>query len=274
MAVRKPGQVLAIDLPDMAVSFDVDQFDNAVRNHGVTFVHWRAMRCPVGMIDEHDSRRPHEDHSGCSNGFLYTLAGEITCLFSGNGTSSSFSEVGILDQSSVQITIPRYYDGTTKPVYIAPFDRLYLKEEDIVVPDWQIFRTNGNRDKLRFQAVTVQDLVDADNRRYVLGDFSIEAGQIVWQGTNRPGVDPESGKGLICSIRFTYRPYWYVKSLIHEVRVAQAADPISGERKVQRMPQALTLQREYVFEKNENDDQNPDKPRQTQLPDGPRFGPR
>jgi hypothetical protein len=43
------------------------------------------------------------------------------------------------------------------------------------------------------------------------------------------------------------------------VRVAQAADPLTGERKVQRMPQALTLQREYVFEKNDNDEQAPDQ---------------
>jgi hypothetical protein len=205
--------VLAIDLPDDAVSFDVEQFDNSIRNHGVTFVHWRAMRCPVGMIDEHDSRRPHEDHSGCSNGFLYTEAGELTALFTGNGTSSSFSEVGILDGSSVSVTIPRFYDGTSRPVYIAPFDRLYLKVEEIVVPDWQIFRTNGNRDKLRFPAVTVQDLVDANNERYGGSDFSIDSGQIAWTGTHRPGMRPESGKGLICSIRFTYRPYWYVKSL-------------------------------------------------------------
>lgn len=273
MTVRKPGQVYETDLPDAAISFDVDQFDNAIRSQGVTFVHWRAMRCPVGLIDENDIRRPHEDHSGCSNGFLYTKAGEITCLFTGNSTSTQLTEVGAMDGSSVSITLPRRYDDTGRPLYIAPFDRLFLKEEELVVPDWQIFRANNNREKLRFPAVTIQDLVDSRNNRYTDQDFSIEAGQIVWTGTNRPGTD-EQGRGLVCSVRFTYRPYWYVKQLLHEVRVSQAADPFTGERRIHRMPQAAVLQREYVFEKNDNDEEAPDSPRQVQPPDPSIFGPR
>lgn len=273
MPPRIPGQVLAIELPDDAVSFDVDQFDNAIRNHGVTFEHWRAMACPVGMTDENGGRRPHEDHSGCSNGFLYTKAGEITCLFTGNGTSAQFGPAGILDGSTVSVTAPRTYDGSDEPLYIAPFDRLFLAEPNIVVPDWQRFRCNNVREKLRYPVVRVLDLVDADNRRYTKADFTLEAGQIVWTG-NRPGVDPTSGKGLIATCAFVYRPYWYVKHLVHEVRVAQANHPITGAREIVRMPQALVLQREYVFEKNDNDELAPDKPRQVQPPDGQRFGPR
>lgn len=270
---QQPAQVLTTDLPDAAVNFNGPQFDNAIREHGVTFVHWRAMACPVGMIDEHDVRRPHEDHSGCSNGFLYTLAGEITCLFTGNGTSSTFGEMGILDSSSVAITIPTTYDGTSQPVHIAPFDRLFLREESIVVPDWQRFRTNGIKDKLRFPVVTIDDLVDSNFVYYKSCDFSLEQGQVVW-GDKRPGIDPKSGRGLICSVRFTYRPYWYLKSMTHEVRVTQGNDPITGARVVQRMPQAAMLQREYVFEKNDRDELAPDKARQVAPPDGPRFGPR
>lgn len=272
---RQPDQLYPIDLPDAAVSFDVDQFDNAVRNHGVSFVHWRAMRCPVGLIEEHDVRRPHEDHSGCSNGFLYTRAGLVSCLFTGNGMGTSKSDVGLLDSSSVSITLPRQYDdGNRSPVYIAPFDRLYLAEEAIVVPDWQVFTSNGTRDKLRFPVAEVQDLVDSRNVRYHPGDFSIVNGEIAWNGANRPGLDPETGRGVVCAVRFNYRPYWYVKSMNHEVRVAQSQHPVTGARQVFRMPQAATLQREYVFEKNENDEQAPDKPRQVPMPDGPRFGPR
>ncbi len=274
MAKEKPGQVYATDLPNAAVSFDVEQFDNALRSQGVTFIHWRAMRCPVGMTDEFDTRRPHEDHSGCSNGFLYTKAGEITCLFTGNSTQATISEVGVMDGSTVSVTMPRFYDGTETPVYIAPFDRLFLYEEKIVVPNWQLFKTNGTKDKLNFLAVTVQDLVDSQNRRYELGDFEIQGGQIAWISNTRPGLDPETGKGLVCSVRYTYRPYWYVKHLVHEVRVSQAENPYTGIREVNRMPQAIVLQREYIFEKNERDELAPDKDRQVKPPDGPRFGPR
>lgn len=271
---RKPGQVYATDLPDAAVSFDIEQFDNAIRSHGVTFVHWRAMRCPVGMIDENDSRRPHEDHSGCSNGFLYTRAGEITCLFSGNSSQPQFSELGVLDSSTVTITLPPRYDDNGEPLYIAPFDRLYLKEESIVVPDWQLFRSTGSLDKLRFIAVTVQDLVDAGNNRYDGQDFSVDQGSIRWIGSRRPAVDPITGQGSVCSVRFTYRPYWYVKSMIHEVRVSQAEDPVTGERRIFRMPQSAQLQREFVFEKNSRDELAPDQARQVKAPDHLNLGPR
>lgn len=279
MAHRSPPGTLvySTDLPTEAVSFDVDAFDEAVRSHGVTFVHWRAMKCPVGMIDEYDSRRVHEDHSGCSNGFLYTRAGAVTCLFTGNSTQSQIGEVGIMDGSMVSVTLPRFYDPPdASPIYIAPFDRLYLAEESIVVPDWQVFRHEPTGiDKLNFPAVSVQDLVDSRGIRYHRPDFEINDGKLVWSGT-RPGVDPDTGRGLVCSIRYTYRPYWYVKSLVHEVRVSQAENPLTGLRETNRMPQAIVLQREYVYEKNERDRfADTDVDRQVKQPDlGSRFGAR
>lgn len=278
MAKEKPAQVYTTELPHAAISFDVDAFDHALRSHGVTFVHFRAMRCPVGMIDEHDIRRPHEDHSGCSNGFLYTKAGEITCLFTGNSNSPMQSDMGIADGSTVSVTLPRYYDASTVPVYIAPFDRLYLAEENIVVVNWQLFKHSlTTPDKLNFPVVTVQDLVDSKNQRYQPpDDFEVREGRIGWLSNNRPGLDPETGNGLVCSIRYTYRPYWYVKSLVHEVRVSQAPNQITGTREVKRMPQAVVLQREYVFEKEDRDEKavDPLSPRQVKAPPGPSYGPR
>jgi hypothetical protein len=277
VAKRGPQEVYSTEMPNAAVSFDVDAFDELIRSQGVTFVHWRAMRCPVGMIDPFDSRRPHEDHSGCSNGFLYTKAGVITASFQGNGNQANVGELGVTDGSTVSVTMPRFYDGTQTPVYMAPFDRLYLAEENLVVVNWQLFQADPlGRDKLNFPAVTVQDLVDSQAKRYEQPDFEIREGRIVWLTGNRPGLDPETGKGLVCSIRYTYRPYWYVKTLVHEVRVSQAENPITGAREIVRMPQAIVLQREYIFEKEDRDPESvkPDSPRQVQAPEGPRFGPR
>ena len=277
MAKRGSQEVYTTDLPNAVVSFDTDAFDEAIRSQGVTFVHFRAMRCPVGMTDMYSERRPHDDHAGCSNGFLYTKAGVITSLFAGNSTQTNVGEVGAMDGSTVNVTMPRFYDGTETPVYVAPFDRLYLAEENIVVVNWQLFQADkSGRDKLNFPAVTVQDLVDAQARRYEQPDFEVREGRIVWLTRNRPGLDPETGKGLVCSVRYTYRPYWYVKTLIHEVRVTQAENPVTGKREVCRMPQAIQLQREYIFEKEDRDPQaaNPDSPRQVDRPVEPRFGPR
>lgn len=257
------------DLPDAAVHFDADAFDQLIRDHGVTFVHFRAMRCPVGLAERYDIRRPHEDHVGCSNGYLYTQAGSVTCIFSGNSTRAEVQETGVLDGSSVSVTLPPAYDGTDELVYVAPFDRLYMAEEDITVVHWQLFEaSDAGREKLSFPVVEVHDLVDSRGERYTRGDFEVEKGRVVWTGPHRPGMDPATGKGLVCGIRYTYRPYWYVKQLVHEVRVAQTINPATGERVLRRMPQHAVLQREYVFEKEDRDAQakEPESPRQVQPP--------
>ena len=259
------------------VYFDPEAFDDAIRAHGASFIHWRAMRCPVGIVDLDDSRRPDDDHSGCTNGFMYTIAGKVTCAFTGNNNQPQMQETGILDGSSVNVTLPRFYDDTGLPVYIVPFDRLYLAEESIVVVEWELTEAHATgRDKLRRPAVKVQDLVDNKGIRYTEGvDFEVQQGQVVWLTQNRPQPDLQTGKGAIYAVRYLFRPYWYVKRLEHEVRVSQVDDP-EGNRHTVRMPQAVSLMREFVFEKEEKDAEaaHPESYRQVKGPREGSFGPR
>lgn len=274
---KAPLEVYTTSLPDAAVSFDIPAFDRLIESQGVTFVHWRAMRCPVGLVDQYDIRRPHEDHEGCSNGFVYTCAGKIKAAFTGNSNAPNFSGTGILNGASVSVTMDRFYDGTREPIYISAFDRLYLDEENIAVVNWQLFEASATgRERLNFPVVQVQDLIDTDGTRYSGADFEVIGGQVCWLTQRRPGADPTTGKGRVCSIRYTYRPYWYVKQLIHEVRVAQAENPATGIREIMRLPQAALLQREYVFEDEEKDSRapDPDSARQVKSPPSGSFGPR
>lgn len=279
MSAKKPSLVNSLDFPSgQAVSFDVEAFDDLIQSQGVKLIHFRAMRCPVGLVDRYDNRRPEHDHSGCSNGFIYTKAGELTASFMGSGASVETLDTATVDGSSVQVTCQRFYDGTEEPVHIAPFDRLYLAEEGIVVPTWQLFESHiTGKEKLQFPVNYVQDLMDNEGKRYIEGtDFKVEGGYIVWTGSNRPRFDAVRQKGAICAIRYLYRPYYYVQRLLHQVRVTQAEDKISGERVVQRMPQAMVLVREFVFEKEDKDPQAPESESLRQVP-GPRdgsFGPR
>lgn len=274
---KNPPQIFTADLPTVQVSFDVEAFDEAIRSQGVKLKHYRAMRCPVGLIDQYDIRRPHDDHSGCSNGFIYTFAGEVTCLFTGNSMQNQMQDMGFLDGSAVSITLPRHYDNTEKTLYLAPFDRLYLAEESILVPDWQLLTHHiTGFDKLNRPAEVIQDLMDSSGKRYIEGqDFQLVEGQIKWIGQGRPGIDAETGKGRICSVRFLHRPYWYVRQLIHEIRVTQAENPVTGERKIHKMPQAAVLVREQVFEKSEKiEESTSTNPREVKGPESGSFGPR
>lgn len=272
-----PANSFPMLFPSEAVSFDPDAFDELIRTQGVEMIHFRAMKCPVGMVDPDDvMRRPHEHHENCSNSFVYTKAGTVTVGFLGNSSQAQFIDAGLLNGSTVQIVLPRFYDDAAdRGVKLAKFDRVYLTDESITVEDWGTFAASATGvDKLQFPVLHVHDLMDSHGNQYHEDiDFKIAKGKIVW-GSRRPGIDPKTGKGVVCSARYEYRPFWYVKTLVHEVRVAQIEDPY-GNRAVQRMPQAAMLQREYFFEKEQNDPQapNPDQRQQKAPPDGV-FGPR
>ena len=245
------------DIPRHQISWDVDAFDDALRSQGVSLIHWTATRCPVGMTDIGDHQRPHPDHSGCQNGFLYTQAGVITALFTGNGKSKRGDELGWWDGSTVQVSTPRFYDDPPEErFYPAPFDRFYLNEESLVVPTWQLFiHHESGVDRLKYPVSKVISLTDARGDSYHEGDdFLVVGGTIQWRGTKRPtpelAIGPGmsgvgSDRGAVCSVRYLYRPYYYVGQVAHEIRVSQVSAP-DGSRSIQRMPQALVLHREYL----------------------------
>lgn len=263
-------------------SFDPDAFDEAVQSQGVRVVHHSAMRCPVGMIDVNDSRKPHDDHENCSNGFLYVTSGTVRALFTGNSSQARTTEMGILDGSTVQITLPRHYDDSDKQIYAAMYDRFYLADDgDVTVVNWQLFESHATGiDRMRYPIASVEHIVDADGKAYSPDAYEVRNGAIHWKPGKGPGANPKKpGKGMVCTIRYRYRPYWYVKSIVHEVRVTQLTDML-GERKLHRMPYALVLQREYLFENSGQDpndptpQNSPESLRQVMAPPSGGFGPR
>jgi hypothetical protein len=172
-------------------------------------------------------------------------------------------------------TFQRYYeDGNKTEIFIAPYDRLYLDDETLVVPHWELYETSPTaRDRLSFPVVHVQDLMDSDGNSYAEGtDFEVRGGYIHW-GDRRPRVDPETG-GIVCAVRYTYRPFWYVSRLMHQIRFAQVPNVIEGSRPIVRMPHAAQLVREYAFRIADNDVQadDPTDPRQAPSPRDGSFG--
>lgn len=257
--ILNPTQVL--DVTELQLAVDIQAFDDHIRNIGVTMIHMAAMRCPVGLSSEDDNSRPLHHHQDCVNGFLLTKKGEVTVLFQGNTHQSNDTDVARLEGSNVQISVPRFYDDRETPVELIPYDRLYLKEEAIVVPEWELFTHSlTGVDKLKFPAVKVSDLMDSKGKIYRQGeDFTVQAGNIVWSGPG-PGMEPSTKSGVVCSVRYTYRPYWVVQRLIHEVRVAHAIQG-DGSRKVVKLPQTAILQREYLYRATDVDEEVP-SPRQ------------
>jgi hypothetical protein len=258
-----------------SVAFDVDAFDEAIISHGVSFVHWRSMPNPVGLIDKYDARRPDPDHSASSTGRIYTKAGCFQALFTSNSKELRQIDGAALNASTASMTPQRFYTGTDEYVHLTPGDRLYLAEESVMVTAQQLVEASETGiDRLKFPAARVLDIVDATNRRYTAAEFKVCDGRIEWTSADRPGINVELGRGRIYAIRYLYRPYWYVERMLHEIRVAQHENEFTGERRTVRMPQAAMIQREYLYEAEQNDPEAAPSPRQMQAPSDGGFGPR
>lgn len=278
MAPPAAGPVLTMDLANSSVAFDTAAFDQAVRAHGCRFVHHRGIWNPVGLVDPYDVRRAEPDHSGASNGRLYTPAGVFAALFTGNSKTVQAQTSGLLDAGVAQITPARCYDcaagGAPEQVRLMEQDRLYLADEAVLVPTQErVEASPTGRDRLKFPVVRVEVLVDAANERYRQGaDFDVVEGQIVW-GPRRPGANVMAGRGVVYSVRYQYRPYWYVDRLTHEIRVAQTVDAL-GRRSMVAMPQCAIINREYVARAEANDPLAPPSARQQPAPADGSYPPR
>lgn len=252
---------VATDLfaPQDNAFFEVESFDSAIEEHGVDWIHHRALPCPIGVTDLYDIHS-HSDHDNCSNGNIYEVVGTLKGFFSGNQSMVALEDLGILETSTAQVTLARFYTGTNDEVAVQPSDRFFMKDFEGARTTSQRFEhSQAESDRLNFPALQVFDVMDSHGNRYKQDhDFVLDRGQIKWVNQRRPGYDPKSERGEICSVRYSYRPFFYVKNLIHDVRVAKNLDVITGETTLVRMPYAVLLQREYIMQNEKNDDKRPD----------------
>lgn len=265
--------------PPRQPQFDLRGFDEAIYNKGVRLAHYRAMPCPGGLDSRTDARRPHPDHLGCSGGFLFSLVGTCRALFTSNSTSQRGTEPGIVGSSSGSVTFARFYDeDPSARVRVCQYDRLYLPDEAVLAESWELFdHIPGRPDRLTYPVLAVVgEVVDRFGTKYLPGDFSVVDGNLAWGG-REPPMGPD-GRGTVCSVRYTYRPYWYVQYMSHDLRLVTQArlQPDGGTQQVVDVYQAAQVQREYFF-RSEDRDQESGRSRQRQVDppsDLPRFGPR
>ncbi len=248
--------------PGELVRLSLDALDELVHGNGVRLIHYQAMACPIGKNDVDDIRVPHADHSGCSNGFLYHRAGVLKGYFAGNSNQNGFSDFGATWSAQAQVIFDRFYeeadgavDADVPPgggeVIIAHFDRIYFADPSILAPAWELIQVSGSgRERLRYPAVAVDRAVDSHGQEYRQHlDFDInDKGLLVWKaGRPHPQYSVGTEMGQVLSLRYTYRPYFYVKDLVHDIRVVAAEDE-NGNQVTRRMFQTGILLREFFYE--------------------------
>jgi hypothetical protein len=247
---KKPkGQHIPTVLPPHHISFDLEAFDNLILSQGVKVRHKKAMPDPRALIDEGTNNRTNLMPN--SDGFIYKDAGVFIAYFNSNDKLPEYVSEGQLDHSQAIMTPPRFYlDQPNKRVIINVFDRLEIEDVELFVSAIELITTNKTGiDRLNWPAIDVEYLDGADGFEYKKNvHFQITpCGDIKWISQKRPSFNISTGKGEVYSIRYIYKPFFVVRRLLHEIRVAQVTDPNDGTRFVERMPYQVQVARENVF---------------------------
>lgn len=276
MAKRKTTGIQADAInrhsPFTQISFDLKKQDQFVTSLAVDYLHYKAMPSPIGKNDRGSYRRNDGVDTITSNGMIYRCAGKFSATMVDNDRSQQRSQSGIVDPSQSRLILPRFYnkDGQADGdrIYMAPGDRIYIADPDadVLVSNYQEMDYSAESDNIpMFPIVKMEgNIVDSRNQEYVCGvDFKItDSGNIRWiAGGKNPGLDPDTGKGRIYSIRYLYKAYWYVTSLPKEVRVTNVST--GNIRSPERMPYHAVVVREFVYHnQNKGDQENQNKPKE------------
>jgi hypothetical protein len=251
------------------VSLSLDKNDAFVASHGIQFIHYKALPDVQGMKSRGDYRRSDQLSVDSSNGFLYKCSGEFTGVMFSNSRGKQDTEGGIIDPSQTRITLPRFYNKESLAdgdrIYMVPGDKIYVKDKSIntLVGNYQRMEYEPNKENLaQFPIACVEFLVDSKGIEYFQEkDFKITSnGNIKWLSRGRnPGIDPDTGKGRVYSIRYQYEAHWYIIQILNEVRIGNVTE--NGVRKEARMPYQVMAVREYVYHNRNNSQETKENPK-------------
>ena len=261
MAKKPPkGQQLVSNPSDpWQVTINLQADEEFINGQGIDIVHFEAIPSSVGIKERGDYRKVDAPDIAASNGFKYKEAGTFTGVIVSNSKSKNPIDGGLFDESVARLIMPRFYnkdgsDSGGKRIHLAPGDRLCIKDTDDEVPNYQkMTYTQGGEDVAQFPITCVKHLEDSQGIEYTAGrHFKVNKdGNIEWiPGQKNPGIDPDTGKGRVYSLRYLYKGHYYVLSIPNELRIGRATE--GGSRDTTRMPYYAVIQREYVYHQQVN----------------------
>lgn len=243
-------QYIALD--PINPNFDAQGFDDRISSNGVRLKHFKAIPCPGSDTESGSIRSTHAEH-GCFNGFHYKLAGCFIGVIQNNPVNKIVRPEGLVDSAICYILLPRFYENSTEQMHFATWDRIEVancNEPSMWVPYWQKLQASQTGvERTRFPIEKIEYIIDANGTEYTQDiDYKLYYGNVQWiNPTNQPGFDLMTGQGMPYSIRFLYKPAFYVNRCIHQIRILNTLDPISGEKKEVRFPYLIECLRELEF---------------------------
>jgi len=243
---------LLLQMPSVGlkgVGFNLEIFEQLIRDHGVRMVLQKPLQCPKRL----DIYSPNHDPNcrNCSNGLIYYGDKEFIGVFQGNSYQKQNMIQGNWDFDQCTIIIPTAYgDGSELDVQVAD----QIRMPDQTVRYFQLVEhSETGRDRLQFEAVKVDKLIDAFDQEYMQGvDFYLDQGDIVWIPDGaRPGRDPRTGRGVIYTVNYYTSPVFTVISLPHQLRTTQTIK--DGKSVAERFPQLAFCRKDFLPSREADD---------------------
>jgi hypothetical protein len=283
----QPGAIdIVNDLgsPWPQVRDDINAYSQLTANMGIVFQHWMCIPYVIGSSDDGGIRDYDEQKVELDNGlvydnnFVYKYVGDVYGIFSSNSKDFKQLPAGYYTDSTAYVTFNKFYKESDKKVSLAEFDKLIpcVSADEFWTVNFQKMHHNPTGiDRLQFKATEIEIIMDSTGRIFNQGtDYCLENGYVKWLSSgNQPGIDNSTGKGRVIAVRYKYKPAYYVKNMIHDIRAHATIDPESGDVKVQRGPIMASIQLDWVFLDSLSDKDNaPDA--SLEAPRGNNTGPR
>ena len=237
------------NIPDP--SMKGDSFNELLSNRGIRFVHHVAVPCPnMGSVgaNNHIPECPF-----CDNSQIIHLPGkEIWGVFTSNSLEKMFEVQGIWEIGTAVVTFPTAY-GDGEQADFNTFDKLVCPDFQVRLNDIKQYeQTSNNRQKLRYPIISIQYMASVRNgQMYEYEnnvDYRIVDGEIEW--LKRPFYNDLEEVGEVLSITYTANPVYTVLNLMHEMRVTQEYDIMSGNKVARRLPQQVLVKRDFLVDKD------------------------
>lgn len=254
-----------------AVKSDALAWNDFISGLGMRMQHWSYIpyvlgASDVGMLRFYESTPvpPSQTNNFIyDNNGIYKYEGDVFVIWQSNSKQLTMMPAGYYPQSNGMVTINRHYIDSERIVGLSEFDKLIPVINgdplEYASVNWEKIQHNPTGiDRLMFQAVLVEHLIDANGVQYTQNiDFVLDNGYIKWlNGGKRPGLDPNTGIGMIYAIRYRYVPSFYIKYAAHELRSHATLDPNTGETKMIRGPMTAMVQIDWVFLQSISDQQS------------------
>ena len=288
-----PGNIVPdlFNKPFDSVKSDISAEFSLIRNTGIKFMHWACVADPLFKHEDGSLRHAFDQEENQQfedrkefqreNGFLYFKRGIVYGIWTGNSKDLRYLTSGLYTSAGATVSLDRYYFDSGKQIELSENDKLipleYPKEFYTTI-NHKFQHNPTGIDRLQFPAYNISILVDSAGVLYNQGiDFVLDRGAIRWvDGKNRPGIDPDSPdgtQGRICAARYTYRPFYYIKMLLHDVRLKPTLNSQTGEVKTEAGPVLAQLVADWVYLLNNTSSNNAPNA-QLEAGDTPNVGPR